>query len=129
MNEQQEQSENSGYEGFAIVEVFGHRSHGGYVRPWRIAGQEMIRVDVPNVHEEGKTLSTHYYGGSAIFCLTPATEETVREYESRKQYRPPTALQLPGSYREEEQPDTEPPPELENDPEADDNEEFCGGVR
>lgn len=81
-----------GYEGWTILEIFGHRKLGGYVRvsPPEMPG--LIRVDV---HTEGDTpIATQFYGPSAIFCMTPCTEETARALGRKTEVKPVARYEL-----------------------------------
>lgn len=62
------------YEGPAIVEIMGHRRLAGVVSEVDFAGVKLLRVDVPS-----EPPATQFYGGSAIFCVTPCTEATMLE--------------------------------------------------
>ena len=67
---------------WAVVEVFGHRSHAGMIREVERFGTKMLRIDVPG--EGDSIFATHFYGGAAIFSIRHCTEEyarTVAEYE------------------------------------------------
>lgn len=75
----------SGYEGWALVEVMGHRSHIGHVQPVEQYGTTMLRVEVPG--DDGELTEgapVHFYGGGSIFALTPMTHEQVKETLARR---------------------------------------------
>jgi len=59
---------------WAIVELFGHNVIAGEVTSVAIAGTEMLRVDVPAVDDAAPF--TKFYGGSAIYAITPVDEAT-----------------------------------------------------
>lgn len=61
------------YEGWAILELMGHRRIGGYVREVTMFGAPMARIDIPC-----EPPATQFYGGSAVFCMTPTTEAIAR---------------------------------------------------
>jgi len=63
------------YEGWAIVELFGHRVIPSYVKPVAMYGGTMAKVDTRDTHDPP---IVQYYGASAIYCVTPSTEEEVR---------------------------------------------------
>jgi hypothetical protein len=72
---------------WAVVEVMGHRSFGGYVSEQQIAGVAFVRVDVPEVTtRDGRAMQsyTKLFGASSIYCISPVTEEVARLHESRK---------------------------------------------
>ena len=67
--------ESDGWE-WAIVEIFGHRSHAGRTREEERFGAKMLRIDVPiDGDPANKGWLTHFYGGASIFSFTLATEE------------------------------------------------------
>lgn len=70
---------------WAIVELFGHKVIAGQVSSVAVAGTEMLRVDVPGTDESEPF--TKFYGGSAIYGITPTDEITatlaVAKFESR----------------------------------------------
>ena len=62
------------YAGWAIVELMGHRHMAGQVSSVAQYGCEMLRIDVPTTPPV-----TQFYGGGAIYCVTPCSEATARE--------------------------------------------------
>ena len=56
------------YEGWVILELMGHRRIGGYVREVTVFGAPMARIDIPC-----DPPATQFYGGAAVFCMTPTT--------------------------------------------------------
>lgn len=69
--------------GWAILELMGHRRLAGYVREVELFGVKQCRIDIPAVlGEDGATEVqppvTQFYGGGAVYCLTPTTEEIAR---------------------------------------------------
>lgn len=63
------------FEGWAILEIMGHRVRPGYVKEVEMAGGKMIRIDIP----VGADHVTEFYGAAAIYALRPSTEEIVRD--------------------------------------------------
>lgn len=69
------------FDHWAVVELFGHQRIAGRVREELLAGRAFLRVDVPAVVDPaagGAEGFTRYYGASAIYSLTPTTEEVAR---------------------------------------------------
>lgn len=66
------------YEGWAILELMGHRRLGGTVQEVTQYGAAMLRIDVHGLDATKPALATQYYPAAAIYCLTPTTEETAR---------------------------------------------------
>lgn len=81
------------YEGWAIVELMGHRRLAGLVSQAEQFGVAMLRVDVPG--ENGEVSATQFYGGSSIYCLTPTTEEIARAVALRNRPEPVARWELP----------------------------------
>jgi len=75
------------YEGWAIVELMGHRRLAGYVREAAQFGTAMIRIDIP-AEREGEQPITQFYGGSSIYCLSPVSEETARAVAQYQRPKP-----------------------------------------
>lgn len=64
-------------EEWGLVEIFGHRRHYGRLVEIERFGAKLLRVDVPT--ESPHVFQQHTYGGGAIFCITPMTEDAVRK--------------------------------------------------
>jgi len=60
----------------------GHRKLAGHVSEVTIAGSAMLRLDVPS-----EPPVTQFYGGSAIYCITPTTEELARQVAVAAEWR------------------------------------------
>ena len=60
---------------WAIVELMGRNVIAGLIQSVAAAGTELLRVDVPTI--DGYDGYTKFYGGSAIYAITPADEESV----------------------------------------------------
>jgi hypothetical protein len=96
-----EQQQQSKFEGWAVVEVFGHQRYAGFVTTETFGQAALFRVDVPPLDErdrvlkhyeyvEGKNVPpgstvkeaavqgyTKYFGPGAIYALTPCTQEAA----------------------------------------------------
>lgn len=57
---------------WALVEIMGHKRIVGKVSEQVIAGQGLLRVDVPEVN--GNKAFTQFYGMQSIYCISPTTE-------------------------------------------------------
>ena len=62
---------------WAVLELMGHRRLAGKVTEEQIAGAGVLRLDVPG--EDGQPGVTQYYSPSALYCITPTTEEIARK--------------------------------------------------
>lgn len=81
------------FEGWAILELMGHRRLGGYVSEATLAGSSFVRIDVPG---EGEAKSaSQFYNPSAVYCLTPTSEETARAVAKMAQPAPVQRWELP----------------------------------
>ena len=94
---------------WALVELFGHQKIVGVASETTIAGGAFLRVDVPAV--EGEKAFTRFYGHSAIYSISPITEEIglalvksccaqpVKPYDLPRQLQAPEkeSNPLPGS--------------------------------
>ncbi len=74
------------FEGHAIVELMGRQVIAGYVSEQVIAGAAMLRVDVPAT--ETTPAYTKYYGGTAIYGITPTDAAMVQRAVDRLRPRP-----------------------------------------
>jgi hypothetical protein len=86
-------AEENGWE-WAIVEIFGHRSHAGRVREEERFGAKMLRIDVPKDGDASANgWETHYYGGASIFSFTLTDEASVikinKPYSAASRYIAP----------------------------------------
>lgn len=81
------------YEGFAIVELMGHRRLGGRVRQAEQYGVAMLRVDVPG--DDGETVATQFCGGSSIYALTPCSEAAALAVAKTNRVEPVARWELP----------------------------------
>lgn len=80
------------YQGWALLEIMGHRQTAGKVTEVRLGGATMIRVDVPRPDSD-EIAVTQYYGGGSIYCMTPCDEATARR-ALQNRYSLPDAVQL-----------------------------------
>lgn len=74
------------FEGWAIVELMGHRRLAGYVTEQEIAGASFLRLDIAGPDskvEPGSDIpvtgfvggTTQFYSPSAVYCITPTTQD------------------------------------------------------
>lgn len=88
------------FEGWALVEIFGHRKLAGLVRDVEMFGSRFCRIDEPEMpatvrkrsvwYDDGREdaedpvparqARTHFYGAASIFGVTPCTEQVVRKF-------------------------------------------------
>jgi hypothetical protein len=99
------------YEGWAILELMGHRVRPGYVKEVEMAGGKMIRVDIPI---DGAEHVTEYYGCAAIYALRPASEQIVKDAIKHSYGDDPRPVR-PVDYKERTQIQA-PPPDDDDEP-------------
>lgn len=81
------------FKSWAIVELMGHSRMAGFVEAVEVAGRGMLRVDVPEC--EGHEKFTRYVSPSALYALTPVTEEMARRASAAFRPAPVQLWQLP----------------------------------
>jgi hypothetical protein len=88
------------FEGWTIIELFGHNVIAGYAAEQSIGGAAFIRVDVPSV--DGAEGFTKFFNGSAVYAMTPTDEATAHAAVERLAVRPvsPWVVPVPDSRRE-----------------------------
>lgn len=114
------EQEQTKFEGFAVVELFGHQHEIGFVSTQYFGGSAMFRVDVPElegdreyalespewvdgrmapvgttVKRKGVPARTRLLGVGAIYALNPCTEEAARKALERSIARPLILVALP----------------------------------
>lgn len=85
--------DDSSFEGWAILELMGHRRLAGFVSEATIGGASLLRIDVPHaelpaVASGPAWRATQYYSPAAIYCITPTTEDLARAVAARNQPAP-----------------------------------------
>lgn len=109
------------FDGWAIVEVFGHQRYAGYVTTEVYGTASLFRVDVPELAARERTTKqpgyhpktgdwlpvgtvvqegavqgyTKLLGVGSIFAITPCTEDVARADIEAQQRRPWLSVQLP----------------------------------
>lgn len=66
------------FDGWAVLELMGHRRVAGRVREVREFGARMLQVDIPS-----DPPATQLYSVRAVYCLTPVSEEAARAQADR----------------------------------------------
>lgn len=67
----------TGFEGWAILELIGHRHLAGRVSEATVAGAAFIRIDVPHPNDSTLFRATHFYSPTAVRAITPTSMETA----------------------------------------------------
>lgn len=137
-----DQQQQAKFEGWAVVEVFGHQRFAGYVTSEAFGQAVLFRVDVPPLAEreriakhyeyDGKGQSippgstvkedavqgyTKYFGPGAIYAMTPCTQDAAEKAVAAMQQRKVSVVKLA-----EER--ALPPPTQFTDVDDDDDHEF-----
>jgi hypothetical protein len=71
-------SENTKFEEWAVLELFGHQRLAGLVTEVQLGGASFVRVDVPKDGSKKGWKLTKMYNPSAIYSIAPVTEATAR---------------------------------------------------
>lgn len=66
------------FEEWALLELFGHQRLAGRVTEQQLGGASFVRVDVPADGKRTGWKLSRLYNPSAIYSITPVTEETAR---------------------------------------------------
>src|SRR4051812_33922312 len=87
-------AESSPFEGWAILELMGHRRLAGYLREQELAGSGFVRLDVPGPEGEDD-VATQFYAPAAVYCITPTTEDVARRIALLSRPAPVQRWELP----------------------------------
>ena len=77
------------FESWAIVELFGHNKIAGKCSEQNIAGNNMLRIDVPETDKN--PAFTRLLGHAAIYAINPVTEEVATHWAKMLRIAPITA--------------------------------------
>lgn len=83
------------FEGWAILELMGHRRLGGYVVETQLAGAGFLRIDIPGADSEPAI--TQFYPPQSLYGLTPVTEAMARAVAARNVPQPVARWELPAA--------------------------------
>lgn len=75
---------------WVILELFGHRRLAGYLTEQEIAGQGFLRLEIPEQ-------ATQFYSPSAVYGITPTTEEIARRVAKGSNPAPIHQWELPAA--------------------------------
>lgn len=81
------------FDEWAKVELFGHQVIVGRVTEATLAGGSFLRVDVPQVN--GNPAFTRFFGPSAIYSITPVSEQIARDLLQVYRKEPVSRYELP----------------------------------
>jgi hypothetical protein len=86
------ESETEKFDQWAIVEIFGHAKFAGRVTEQAIGGASFVRVDIPAI--DGYPAFTKLFGASAIYSITPVSEEIACK-AAKYCYSEPISVYIP----------------------------------
>ena len=107
------------FEGWAVLEIFGHQRYAGYVTTEAFGQAVLFRVDVPPLEERERTAKhyeydgdgtsippgstvkedavqgyTKYFGPGAIYAMTPCTQDAAQKAVAAMQTRKVSVVKL-----------------------------------
>lgn len=97
-------TETEAFEGWAILELMGHRRLAGWVSEQTLAGTAFIRLDIPaDGDDAGATydpdqdsyVATQLYSPAALYCLTPTTKDMALAVARHNRPTPVQRWELP----------------------------------
>jgi hypothetical protein len=94
-----ERVENEKFQEWCIVEIMGRQRYAGLVTEQTLAGQAMLRVDIPKTAKQNAF--TKLFGGGSIHSLTPTTEVIARGLAERLDQAPIAVYDLPLATRQQ----------------------------
>ncbi len=92
MKQEEVTVENSKFEAWAIIELFGHQRIAGLVTEQTIGGCQFVRVDVPEV--EGNPSFTKLFGQGAIYAMTFVDKQIAHAAVANMRVRPVSIFDL-----------------------------------
>lgn len=88
------------FEEWAVLELFGHQRLAGLVKEVQLGGASFVRCDVPSDSKKKGWKLTKIYNPSAIYSITPVTEETARMVAASVSGEPVTRWDVADMVRE-----------------------------
>lgn len=82
------------FEGWAFLELMGHRRLAGYLTEVTLAGSAFVRIDVPDPDGGDQARATQFYAPGAVYCITPTTEELALQFSRKAQPAPVSRWEL-----------------------------------
>lgn len=79
------------FEGWAILELMGHRRLAGMLTEREIAGHRFLRLDV---HDGTDQVVTQFYSPSSVYAITPSTEQICRALGARLRPAPVSRYEI-----------------------------------
>jgi hypothetical protein len=82
---------------WVIIELMGHRRLAGFLTEQEIAGKGFLRLDIP-----GQPGATQLYNPTAVYAITPTTEDIARAVAATSQPAPVQRWELPAAPRDDD---------------------------
>lgn len=82
------------FEGWAILELMGHRRLAGYLSEATLAGGAFVRIDVPGPEDGDVKSATQFYAPGAVYCITPTSEDVARKVANLSRPEPVTRWEI-----------------------------------
>jgi len=89
---------NPPFEGWAILELMGHRVRYGHVSEVEMFGGKLLRIDIPVNGEPDADHISEFYSCGSVYSLRPASEQIIRD--QIKRYGEDLRPVRPADYRE-----------------------------
>lgn len=77
---------------WCFLELMGHRKLAGFVSEGKFAGAVFVRIDVPG--DDRNPPATQLYSPSAVYAMTPTSEDLARRFASRVRPEPVHRFEL-----------------------------------
>lgn len=90
---------------WVILELMGHRRLAGWLTEQEIGGKGFLRLDIPGEPTNKIPAATQLYNPTAVYCITPTTEDIARRVALRDRPAPVSAWELPPAITADEEAD------------------------
>ncbi len=82
--------ENTNFEQWAVLEIFGHEKYAGLVTTETIVGSAMIKLEVPEVTNLEVTLPAFVklFNHASVYSITPVSEQYARSMAAKLSKQP-----------------------------------------
>ena len=84
-------AESDNFGTWGILELMGHVKIAGFITEEELFGGKIGRIDIPC--QDGSSF-TQFFGGHAVYRLTPVSEQVARAFAIRNQPRPVQVYEL-----------------------------------
>lgn len=95
-------TESTPFAQWVILELMGHRRLAGFLTEQEIAGKGFLRLDVPGEPTNTVPIATQFYNPTAVYAITPTTEDIARAVAATSQPAPVQRWELPAAPRDDD---------------------------